>query len=143
MENGYRCSLGDINRTSDSEKLGWLSTAVASIGFATQYTKQTSAWQAEIELLGRLTTRLLAAIPQSSDWWLLLNYEDPRRGNRPDAILLAEDLIFVIEFKIAQNRIFGRCGMASDQLRIGPPRLPSRESESDHSADSCGYWSIA
>ncbi|HLN26459.1 MAG TPA: DUF2075 domain-containing protein [Gemmataceae bacterium] len=107
MEYGYRCSLGDFNRTSDSEKLGWLSTAAASIGFATQYTKQTGAWQAEIELLGRLATRLLAAIPQSRDWWLLLEYEIPRRGKRPDAVLLAEDLIFVIEFKVGATGFSG------------------------------------
>jgi len=36
-------------------------------------------------------------------WWLLLEYEIPRRSKRPDVIILADDLIFVIEFKIGIN----------------------------------------
>ena len=107
MEYGFRCSLGEFNGTSVSEKLGSLTSAYASSGFASTYTKQTEAWQAEIELLGRLTARLLAAIPQSRDWWFLLEYEIPRRGKRPDAILLAEDLIFVIEFKVGATGFSG------------------------------------
>jgi hypothetical protein len=107
VEYGYRCSLGDFNSTSVSEKIGSLTTAAASSGFATQYTKQTEAWQAEIELLGRLAERLLSVIPQSRDWWFLLEYEIPRRGKRPDAILLADDLIFVIEFKVGATGFSG------------------------------------
>jgi hypothetical protein len=70
------------------------------VGFATHHTKQTEAWQSELELLGRLAAQLPSVVPASRNWWLLLEYEIPRRGKRPDAILLADDLIFVIEFKI-------------------------------------------
>lgn len=107
MEYGYRSSLGEFNDTSVTEILGRLISAAASAGFATHYTKQTEAWQAEIVLLGRLTTSLLAAIPQSRDWWLLLEYEIPRRGKRPDVILLADDLIFVVEFKVGATGFSG------------------------------------
>src|SRR5271165_4280825 len=108
MEYGFRCSLGEFNATSVSEKLGSLISAHASSGFATHHTRQTEAWQSEIELLGSLTNRLIALIQQSCNWWILLEYDIPRRGKRPDAILLAEDLIFVIEFKV------GATGFSSD-----------------------------
>ena len=107
MEYGFRCLLGTFNGTSVSEKLGLLTLVYASSGFASSYTKQTEARQAEIELLGRLAARLVEAIPQSREWSLLLEYEIPRRGNRPDAIVLAEDLIFVIEFKVGATGFSG------------------------------------
>ncbi|HSB14223.1 MAG TPA: DUF2075 domain-containing protein [Bryobacteraceae bacterium] len=37
--------------------------------------------------------------PFAGDWHLLLEYPIPRRGKRIDAVLLAKDLILVIEFK--------------------------------------------
>ncbi len=66
MEYGFRCLLGEFNGTSVSEKLGSLTSAYTSSGFASSYTKQTEAWQAEIKLLGRLATRLVEAIPQEA-----------------------------------------------------------------------------
>ena len=104
MAPAYRCRLSDFGSTSSAEKLGFLIAAAASAGFATHHTKQTEAWRREIELLGNVAGRLLSTTPPSRDWWLLLEYEIPRRGKRPDAILLADELIFVIEFKVGADK---------------------------------------
>ena len=100
----YRCRLGEFDSTSAREKLGALIAAAAATGFATHHTKQTEAWQTELGLLRRLADRLVSIAPHSRKWWLLLEYEIPRRGKRPDAILLADDLIFVIEFKVGATQ---------------------------------------
>src|SRR5262249_54401618 len=44
---------------------------------------------------------------ESSTWNLLLEFEIPRRGKRPDVILLASDVIFIIEFKIGGRAFEG------------------------------------
>ena len=100
MGAAYRCRIGEYDGTTAFEKLGSLISAAATVGFATHHTKQTEAWQSELALLECLAARLTSIVPTSCNWWLLLEYEIPRRGKRPDAILLADDLIFVIEFKI-------------------------------------------
>lgn len=103
----YRCQLGEFGKTTSHDKLGALISAAAVTGFATHRTKQTEAWQCELQLLQRFTDRLLSSRPSSSDWWLFLEYEIPRRGKRPDVILLADDLIFVIEFKVGASEFSG------------------------------------
>ena len=42
----------------------------------------------------------MSSVPMASDWSILLEYEIPRRQKRPDALLLAGDLVFVVEFKV-------------------------------------------
>jgi hypothetical protein len=61
--------------------------------------KQVDAWEEEISVLEALAKDLAALLPSSQNWALLLEYPIPRRNKFPDAILLAVDLIFVIEFK--------------------------------------------
>src|SRR5205814_5507551 len=53
----------------------------------------------EIRLLEAFAKDLATLLPSSQDWSLLLEYPIPRRNKFPDAILLAEELIFLIEFK--------------------------------------------
>ena len=54
-------------------------------------------------MIAAMTKELVASIEDANEWWLLLEYEIPRRERRPDAIILAWDLIFVVEFKIGQT----------------------------------------
>jgi hypothetical protein len=99
VEYGYRCELREFCKTTESEKLGLLISAAADAGFATHFTKQTDAWLLEVRLLQRTVAKLIAKLPKSETWSLLLEYEIPRREKRPDVVLLADDLIFVVEFK--------------------------------------------
>jgi len=52
---------------------------------------------------------LAAEHPESVEWTLLLEYTIPRRQKRLDAVLLAHELIFAVEFKTA-DRTFTRGG---------------------------------
>ncbi len=100
MSAAFRCRLGEFDASTALEKLGSLIAAAAQTGFATHHTKQTDAWQAELRFLHVFAFQVIQRLPRSCDWWLLFEFEIPRRGKRPDIILLADDLIFVIELKI-------------------------------------------
>lgn len=83
----------------DAERiLGQLVGGSASLGFADLKQKQTKAWQKEIVVL-KTAAAALASVPGSASWALLLEYPIPRRQKRIDAVLLAADVIFCLEFK--------------------------------------------
>jgi hypothetical protein len=95
-----RTTLGAFDIQAARSVVGSLVSEKASAGFATQYAKQIEAWEEELRLLDLMTSSLVAQYPSCRNWSLLLEYEIPRRNKYPDAILLADDLVFVLEFKI-------------------------------------------
>jgi hypothetical protein len=99
----YRCLVGDYDSSTAAEKLGHLIRAGASAGFSTHFHKQTSAWDAEFDTLSAVCRHLTEQLPGSRSWSVLFEYEIPRRDRRPDVILLASDVIFVIEFKVGAD----------------------------------------
>ena len=107
MAAAFRCRLGDYEASSAFEKIGHLIAASARAGFSTHHNKQTDAWKAELETIASAAAELRLRVPGSENWWLLLEYEIPRREKRPDAILLADDVVFVVEFKIGQQSFSG------------------------------------
>ena len=60
--------------------------------------RQVRAWDESLEFLRDALMRASDSI-EVNNWGLLLEYEIPRRGHRPDAVLLAGTTIFVLEFK--------------------------------------------
>ncbi|MDP9172503.1 MAG: DUF2075 domain-containing protein [Planctomycetota bacterium] len=100
MGAAYRCRVGDYDASTAKEKLGHLIASAASSGFSTHFHKQTAAWEAELKILSSLSAYLSKEVAGSPDWFFLFEYEIPRRERRPDVVLLAGDLIFVLEFKI-------------------------------------------
>lgn len=100
MSAAFRCRLAEFDASTALEKLGSLIAAAAQAGFSTHHTKQTEAWQAELRFLHAFAIRAMQRLTGSRDWWLFFEFEIPRRGKRPDVILLADDLIFVVEFKV-------------------------------------------
>lgn len=103
MSAAFRCQLSDYNATSADDKLGKLIAAAGQSGFATQHLSQIPAWQTQLSVLGECITALLSIRPEARRWELLLEYPIPRRDKRPDAVLLADDVIVVLEFKIGAN----------------------------------------
>jgi Uncharacterized conserved protein (DUF2075) len=79
--------------------LGHLISARATSGFATQYLKQVEVWDEELHLLNDFIKALISRERRSQEWVRLLEYVIPRRNKSPDVAILAEDLIFIIEFK--------------------------------------------
>ncbi len=61
--------------------------------------EQLEAWRQQIAIL-----RSTLGPHSATNWHLLLEYPIPRRGKRIDAVLLAEDLILVVEFKCGARK---------------------------------------
>ncbi len=100
MSRGVRYPLSDFMLVDDVQLLGELTDAVASTGIQVTRTTQIETWKTQVMLLQRCASELIQMYGAAKDWHLILEYELPRRQKRPDAILLADDVILVIEFKV-------------------------------------------
>lgn len=80
-----------------------LTDSVASTGIQNTRTNQIAAWKEQILILKRTAQDLITQYPPSNEWDLILEYELPRRQKRPDAIVLADEVILVVEFKIGSD----------------------------------------
>lgn len=94
----------DFLNTSDRELLSVLHQAYASDGFLSQYTSQTIAWDASLELI---KTSLRFAIDSGIDistWRILLELPLYRLRRRVDFLLVTSQALAVIELKIEVNQ---------------------------------------
>lgn len=98
----YDSSIEDFLNINDDEILGKLNKAGTS--FASQWTITTTSWDSSIQILKKSFRELIEIDLPVKRWHLLLEYEIPRLASRIDAVLIAEDLIFVIEFKYDRSR---------------------------------------
>jgi hypothetical protein len=103
----FRCRFRDLPAFSGKDILADLVENAARSPFATHYHKQTDAWQFEIQFLRQFAQRCADEIPSAANWSLLLEFEIPRRGKRPDVVLLADDVIFILEFKVGTDQFGG------------------------------------
>ena len=95
MGHGYASYVADFIHTNEDYLVGQLVANVEESGFATLQIDQPRAWRQEIRLLKEQLKE-----PQLQEWFIVLEYEIPRRLRRPDVILLSPCTVFVIEFKI-------------------------------------------
>jgi hypothetical protein len=79
--------------------LGQLQLRYAQDGFASQYTKQTTAWSSSLPQLQREFSRLLEVEPRADAWTVLLEMPLYRLRRRIDVVVLTESLIVVVEIK--------------------------------------------
>jgi hypothetical protein len=107
MGAAFRCRVGEFQTSTALEKLGHLISASASAGFASHLHTQTTAWKAELDIVARLAAELVALVPNSASWSFLFEYEIPRRERRPDLVLLADDVVYILEFKIGGDSFLG------------------------------------
>jgi broad-specificity NMP kinase len=61
--------------------------------------EQLEAWREQLPIL-----RTALSPDSARDWFLLLEYPIPRRGKRIDAVILAHDIILVLEFKCGARK---------------------------------------
>lgn len=61
--------------------------------------EQLEAWREQLVIL-----RSTLSSEFARDWYLLLEYPIPRRGKRIDAVILAHDIILVLEFKCGAGK---------------------------------------
>src|SRR6185312_3793890 len=78
--------------------LGRLTMGLAAEGFDTN-PATTFSWKSEITQLQKALRELLELLPAASQWSVLLEYVLPGIGQRVDCVLLASDVIYVIEYK--------------------------------------------
>lgn len=83
--------------------IGTLVESLASTGIETQRSKQIQVWRDEIELLKRSFQVLIERNTETRNWYVILEYDIPRRQKRPDLIVLADDAIIVTEFKLGSS----------------------------------------
>lgn len=95
----YRATLAEFLSDDPSRILGVLAARSAQQGFTDLKQRQTRAWEKQIVALQSTGHQLVERAPGSDAWGLLLEYPIPRRQKRIDAVLLARDVIFCVEFK--------------------------------------------
>lgn len=100
----YRGALSEFLADDPKRILGVLTAASENSGFLDLKHRQVKAWQREIELLRTAFSPLLIADQSRAEWAILLEYPIPRRAKRIDAVLLARDVIFCIEFKTEDKK---------------------------------------
>jgi len=105
MSSGVMLSLGELLDRNRTQLVGELTTAFAATGFETQRMAQVEVWERQISYLRAVAERLLKSDKAFASWHLLLEYEIPRRQKRPDGILLDSDMLFVLEFKLGEQRV--------------------------------------
>jgi DUF2075 family protein len=93
----YHSSIEDFLATNNDEIIGRLNKAGTS--FVSQYTMATTSWESSIKKLQEAFKELTEINSLINGWHILLEYEIPRLSSRIDAVILANDLIFVIEYK--------------------------------------------
>ena len=100
---GYSGTLESFLETETDTILGQLTAHAATRQrWGSTEHQQVAAWRESLEWLTSAAHVVRQDRPSAGTWTLCLEYEIPRRGGRIDAVLLADDLIFVIEFKSSQ-----------------------------------------
>ena len=109
----YVDSLRNFLDTNPKIILGTLTGGLAREGFDTTVLT-TFSWQQEIAELQAALCRLLDLLPPSARWSVLLEYVVPIVGQRLDCVLLANDMIYVIEYK-GGSSVSGRAALQQAQ----------------------------
>ena len=95
MGYGHASFVRDFVKDDEDTLIGRLIGAVGATGISTHRSTQVEAWRKSIRLLKEQLSD-----PRFCDWFIVLEYEIPRRSRRPDVILLSSTSVFVMEFKI-------------------------------------------
>ncbi len=74
-------------------------TGVTRSALSELSSEQLEAWREQLVIL-----RSTLSSEFARDWYLLLEYPIPRRGKRIDAVILAHNIIFVLEFKCGARK---------------------------------------
>jgi Uncharacterized conserved protein (DUF2075) len=98
----YRSFVNDFLTSNEDEIVGKLNKAGTQ--YASQWTITTKSWDSSIHILKKALAEIVKENKNAANWGLLLEYEIPRLQSRIDVVLLANELIFVIEFKFDRKK---------------------------------------
>jgi len=93
------------NFVNDDSKsiIGSLATQSGIAGFHQLLHSQTLSWGEEINVLQSSLNKAIIQNPQIGKFGILLEYPIARRAKRIDAVIIANNLVIVIEFKVGQS----------------------------------------
>jgi DUF2075 family protein len=100
MNAWYSAKVGDFLSLPEESVFGLINTGLSKSGFSRSYTKSQQAWLKEITHLKEVFKSLQESTPTVNSWGLAIEFELPRLQKRLDVVLLAKDIIFVIEYKV-------------------------------------------
>ncbi|MCW5968501.1 MAG: DUF2075 domain-containing protein [Blastocatellales bacterium] len=95
MSHGFAGHVAEFRSLEEDALIGRLINGVAATGVDGHRNAQIAAWREQFRIL----RRQLAGAPFQA-WFIVLEYEIPRRSRRPDAVLLHGSTVFVVEFKV-------------------------------------------
>lgn len=98
----YLNTLANFGRDNNESIIGALTKQAGISGFHQQLHTQTLSWDEEINILKQAFEQLITNDAKASEYGILLEYPIARREKRIDAVLIANDLIIVIEFKVGK-----------------------------------------
>ena len=98
----YVNSFVDFINDDNDRIVGILTSQAGLAGFHQQLHTQTLSWGEEIRILKSTLSNVVSQNPEVSKFGVLLEYPIARREKRIDAVIIARDLIVVIEFKVGQ-----------------------------------------
>jgi hypothetical protein len=98
MNAWYSAKVGDFLSLPEESVFGLINTGLSKSGFSRSYTKSQQAWLKEITHLKEVFKSLQESTPTVNSWGLAIEFELPRLQKRLDVVLLAKDIIFVIEY---------------------------------------------
>lgn len=102
----YKATVGQFLATPSDHISGALSERIIQ-SFAGDESKQLEAWKQQIEIL-KSTLRITTDENQkSANWGILFEFPMLRLQRRLDIVLLAGDLVVVIEFKVGAGAYLG------------------------------------
>ncbi len=93
----YKASLRDFLNDDHDRILGILN--LRGTEFVSQYRDVVYSWNDSLIIFRNIVQSIVSSLKEAENWHLLLEYEIPRLGGRIDAVLLASDLIYVLEYK--------------------------------------------
>lgn len=96
-------TLDSLRQLPTEEIVGHLATAAADRRLAAT-PETTRAWRATVDLLNALARFLDTVDPALIRWSFFLEFEVPRRSRRIDVVLLADDIVFLIECKVGADQ---------------------------------------
>jgi schlafen family protein len=124
----YRSTVQEF-LSDNVDVVGVLAQAKAAAGFFSVERAQIEAWHEQAIVLKSSLSDLTAIFPEAHQWTILLEFSIPRRQRRIDAVLLARDIIFVLEFKTGIGETgWSAARQAEDYvLELFDFHLPSRD----------------
>ncbi|MBI1325618.1 DUF2075 domain-containing protein [bacterium] len=99
----FDSTVAEFLNTNVDQIIGILVQSIEKSGIDTQLSIQFSVWNRQIEILKNALRELTLRNPDAKTYHIILEYRIPRRQKRPDVIILANDRIIVIEFKIGTS----------------------------------------